>query len=293
MSVAGLMLASCSSEEISAPQTDGTEMNEQLQVSISMNSLARVTDAAYETGDNVGLYIVNYNEDAPGALQASGNHADNAKFTKAVSEWTPATPIYWKDKTTKADFYCYYPYAAGMSTTAYSFAVKEDQSSEANYKASEFLWGKATGVAPTKEAVNITTDRLMSNIIVKLVRGKGFTEEAWAATTICVKVCSTKPAATINLSTGVAIATGAAKEITPLKVSEGYRAMIVPQTITADQPLLNITVNGDTYAYKKAFTFVANKRHHFSITINKIKDGIDIGIGGWGDDGTDHGGTAE
>ena len=35
---------------------------------------------------------------------------DNCKFTFDGTKWNAGNEIYWFDATTKADFYCYYPY---------------------------------------------------------------------------------------------------------------------------------------------------------------------------------------
>ena len=124
-------MVSCSDNVENVPTTPETD---RLPINIS-TTLTRATDLAYETGDKVGIFVVN----EPNSLKASGNHVDNMGFTYSTT-WTPDTPIYWLDQTTKADFYSYHPYAEGVSTTAHTFATKADQSSLVNYKASEFLW---------------------------------------------------------------------------------------------------------------------------------------------------------
>ena len=276
-------MISCSDNVENVPTTPETE---KLPINIS-TTLTRATDLAYETGDKVGIFVVN----EPNALATSGNHVDNMGFTYS-SKWTPDTPIYWLDQTTKADFYCYYPYAEAASTTAHSFATKADQSSLANYKASEFLWGKTTGVTPTEEAVNITTNHTFSNALVILKPGDGFTEATLAAATKSVKICGVKPNATINLATGVATATGNKTNITPYLENGQYRALIVPQT-TAEGALIVVTVDGVDYTLTRSMTFKANKQHKFTVTLNKVNNGVNVGIGGWETDEEDYGGSAE
>ena len=276
-------MISCSDNVENVPTTPETE---KLPINIS-TTLTRATDLAYETGDKVGIFVVN----EPNALATSGNHVDNMGFTYS-SKWTPDTPIYWLDQTTKADFYCYYPYAEAASTTAHSFATKADQSSLANYKASEFLWGKTTGVTPTEEAVNITTNHTFSNALVILKPGDGFTEESLAAATKSVKICGVKTGATINLATGVATANGNATEVTPYLDGAQYRALIVPQG-TAEGALIVVTVDGVDYTLSRSMTFKANKQHKFTVTLNKVSNGVNVGIGGWETDEEDYGGSAE
>ena len=276
-------MISCSESLENTPATPETD---KLPINIS-TTLTRATDSAYEAGDKVGIFVVN----EPNTLVASGNHVDNMGFTYSTT-WTPDTPIYWLDKSTKADFYCYYPYAENVSTTAHTFATKANQSQLADYKASEFLWGKTAGIAPTEEAVNITTNHTFSNMVVILKPGDGFTDATLAAATKSVKICGVKTNASINLTTGVATATGNTTEVTPYLENGQYRALIVPQT-TAEGALVVITVDGVDYTLSRAMTFKANKQHKFTVTINKVSNGVNVGIGGWETDEEDYGGDAE
>ena len=276
-------MVSCSENVDNTPTIPETD---KLPINIS-TTLTRATDSAFEADDKVGIFVVN----EPNALKASSNHVDNMGFTYSTT-WTPDTPIYWLDQTTKADFYCYYPYAEGVSTTAHTFATKANQSQLADYKASEFLWGKVAGVAPTEEAVNITTNHTFSNALVVLKPGDGFTEESLAAATKSVKICGIKTNATINLATGVANATGNATEVTPYLENGQYRALIVPQT-TAEGALIVVTVDGVDYTLTRSMTFKANKQHKFTVTLNKVSNGVNVGIGGWETDEEDYGGDAE
>ena len=162
----------------------------------------------------------------------------------------------------------------------------------ADYKASEFLWGKTAGVTPTEEAVNITTNHTFSNALIILKPGDGFTEATLAAATKSVKICGVKTNASINLTTGVATATGNTTEVTPYLDNGQYRALIVPQT-TAEGALVVITVDGVDYTLSRAMTFKANKQHKFTVTLNKVSNGVNVGIGSWETDEEDYGGDAE
>ena len=284
--VATLMF-SCSENPTPEPEPtpQPTPTPEMWAINIATN-ITRATDTEFENGDKVGIYVVN----EPNALKASGNHADNIGFTYSGS-WSTSTPIYWKDETTKADFYCYHPYASGITNIeAYPFAVKADQSSVTNYKASDFLWGKTAGVPPTKDAVGITVKHAMSNIIVKLVPGNGYTAEDMAKAS--VKVCGLKTNSTINLATGVVTATGDAEEITPMNESNQLRALVVPQSVT-DTDLIKVTIGDKVYTLNQSIEFKSGKQHTCTLTIERTNQGINIGIGGWESGDDDFGGTVE
>ena len=253
----------------------------------------RATDYAFEAGDKIGLFVVNNNADGTsGTLMAQGNHVDNMRFTYSGT-WTPDEQIYWKDETTRADFYLYYPYTTSVaSVSAMPFSTMTDQSSLSAYKASDLLVGITKGIAPTEAAVGITASHVMSQMQITLVAGNGFTEESLAKADVSVKINGIKTQSTVNLATKAVTPAGTATGITPLKEDGSYKALIVPQSV-AEGNLITVTVDGRDYNLKKAFTFESGKRHKFTVTLSKTSNGINVTIDQWEDDGTDNGGTAE
>lgn len=280
-----LVMFSCSETPTPEPEPIPTPTPEKWAINIS-TSITRATDTSFENGDKVGIYVVNN----PNTLAASGNHADNIGFTYS-GNWSPTTPIYWKDETTKADFYCYYPYVSSISNVeAYPFAVNTDQSSIENYKASDFLWGKTTGVAPTTDAVGITVKHAMSNVIIKLVAGNGYTADDMASAK--VTICNLKTNSTINLASGVVTATGDVTEMTPMEESDYHRALVVPQSIS-NADLIKVTIGDKVYTLNQSVEFKSGKQHTCTLTVERTNQGINIGIGGWETESDDFGGTVE
>lgn len=267
--------------------------NQRIPIQISCNQISRANDSTYETNDEVGIFVVNYTNGNPGSLAVSGNQADNERFTFNGTNWTPDETIYWKDQSTAADFYAYYPYSESVNISAHPFSVMADQSTEDNFWASDFLWGKATKVTPTSAAVPIVTNHSLSKILLAIEPGNGFTEESWAAATKSVKICNVKTNATIDLASGVATATGDDGEIIPLATDGGYKAMIVPQTIADNSKLIVVTVDGTEYVYRTGITFKANTQHRFVITVNKKGGNVDVTIGEWEMDENINEGNAE
>lgn len=251
----------------------------------------KATDTGFETNDKVGIFIVNYSGSTPGTLAVSGNHATNISFTFSGSAWTGSSALYWIDETTKADFYCYYPYSPSVSSvTAFPFSVNVNQSIEANYKSSDLLWGKTSAVSPTSAPVPITVKHTMSNLLVYLKPGTGFTQAQLDAATKSIVITNTKPNSTVNLSDGSVTATGTVADISAKQENGYFRALIVPQTVNSVD-LIRITIDGKAFTFKQTIDFISNKQYKCTLTVNKIDEGIDIGIGGWDNDGTDYGGT--
>lgn len=288
--IAGLASASCSSSS-EEPSTPAPSDKLKISISPAVNG-SRATDTAFEQNDRIGVYVVNYNGSTAGSLAAAGNHVDNMAFTYSGT-WNPDSPIYWLDRTTHADFYVYYPYTASISSvSAMPFNLKADQSTEAAYKASDFIAGKAANIAPTESTIAINTRHIMSLVDIKVVAGNGFTSESLAAASLAVKINGVQMQSTINLATLAVTPAGTPQSVTPLLKEERYRALVVPQTV-AEGNLITVTVDGKEYNYTKGFTFTGGKKHTFTITVSKTSTGINVGIDPWESDGSDNGGTAE
>ena len=292
-----IAITSCSSggnetEEI-PPVTHPVVTKKEIKISTNVSGITKATDTGFDTNDKCGLYVVNRGSDnASNTLKATGNHVDNMRFTYSGT-WTPDTPIYWMDNTTHADFYLYFPYQSGISdVNAMSFCVKTDQSSESAYKASELLIGSVKDVAPTESAVVINAKHVLSQMVVNVAAGNGFTTESLAAANVGVTINGTKVSATVDIATSAVSATGDAQSIKPWNTDGAWKALVIPQSV-GETNLITVNVDGKDYNLKKAFTFVSGKSHKFTVTVSKTSNGINVNIDGWETDDTDNGGVAE
>lgn len=278
-------------EVVPSEPSNPAQPTERMPIDIS-TSITRATETAFESGDQIGLFVVNRNADGTQvALQPVGNHVDNMLYTYS-DVWTPATPVYWKDDRTCADFYMYYPYRNTVSSvSAMPFDVAADQSTASAYKAADLLVGSTLNVAPKKQAVGIVAKHVMSQVEIVLKAGNGFTDASLASAEVSLRLNEVKTSATVDLSTAAVTATGTASSLTPYKDGGTYRAIVVPQKVEIGN-LITVTVDGTDYNLKKAFTFTAGKRHTFTVTLAKTGSGIDVSIGAWDVDDTDNGGTA-
>ena len=268
--------------------TDPTDKKMEIRISPSMT---RATDYGFETGDRVGLYVVNYSGSTPGSLSNMGNQVDNMCFTYNGT-WTPDKTITWADDETHADFYLYYPFADVQNVAAHHFSVRADQSTEAAYKASDLMAGKALNVAPSEEAISIPVSHAMSRIAIILEAGNGFTSESLAKADIAVKINGVKCDATINIASGAVTPSGPPISVTPFYTNNEYKALIVPQTVEEGN-LITVTADGRGFNLRKPFTFESAKSHKFTVTLSKTSAGVNVNINPWIEDGEDNGGTAE
>lgn len=293
IAAAALLSCGCKKHEPEQEPTPPPAPQVRIPITLSTDIWTKATDSGYENGDKVGIYTVNQVNGVSGTLVNSGNHLDNTKFSYNGSAWNPDSPVYWKDETTPADFYCYYPYVQTVSdVTALPFSVKADQSTLNDYKTSELLWGKTENAKPSKDPVNITTKHAMSNLLIYVKPGSGYTEETLAAESVSVKITGVKTSAKLNLSTGKVTADGAAEDMVPYKENDYWRALVVPQDIVGTE-LIKVTVGEREYSLVQTVTFQSNKQHKCTMTVNRIGEGVNIGIGGWETDDTDFGETLQ
>lgn len=279
-----MTMTSCS-DEWEGAEDISKEMNRiTLSGEIEQVAVSRVNDSGFCDGDVMGVYIVDYSGSEPGELQNSGNRGNNVRhtFDESAHKWTSAYDIYWKDKTTHIDVYGYYPFGSPENVTAYEFEVQKDQSldtdaeSMGGYEASDFLWGKAANVAPTENVIRLPLKHKMSSAKITLVEGEGFADGEWADLEKNVLVKNVKRNSIVNLATGEVIATGevATTGIIPYQKEDYFRAIVVPQTVSAGTELFSLTVGGMPYVFKKneTFAYISGKMHNFSIKVDKKEE---------------------
>ena len=287
------------------------ELQEGMKIQISGNIrqqfLSRADEAGFCEGDQIGLYGVNYtnNNMVAGTLLDKGNQVDNIRYTydEENEKWTSSTPAYYKDVNTSIDLYGYYPYDVPGSVSEYEFEVATDQNNNGGYAASDFLWAKAEKVKPSDNKVDMSFAHKLACAKVVLTAGTGFEKGEFDKLEKSVLVLNTTHTATINLATGQAAPVGkAAKEgILMMQGTDGFRAIVVPQTITAGKKLFAITIDGVTYHFSKEtdFTYEAGIQSMFTLTVDKNITSEEyeftltnnFSVEQWESDGQDHGGS--
>lgn len=278
---------------------------------IDQVTASRVNDDGFCTGDDIGVFVVNNIDGTSGTLLNDGNQADNVRFVLSEEEgkWISDYPIYYYDKVTPVDMIGYYPYNTNIDdVNNYTFEIKQDQSiTEDNsllggYEASDFLWGMTKSVIPTTERVNIAFRHRMAGIQVELVEGDNWYENEWNSVDKHILVSNTIRKASIDLATGIVTPSGEVEftDIIPAVNGNGWRAIVVPQSIEASVALFKITVNGTSYVFRKNenFEYISGKLHKFTIEVSK-KDisGIECklvseDITPWESETISHNGTA-
>lgn len=78
----------------------GTSYKVLIESTIDQHDNTRVDDSGFCTGDDVGIYLVNYDGDTPGELLVEDNQANNVKFTLGedvlvITIFSDFTPKIW------------------------------------------------------------------------------------------------------------------------------------------------------------------------------------------------------
>ncbi len=279
--MAVMLWSGCNDEEIyieNRPPADTPRIA--IDGVIHQQYITRVDDGGFCDGDRIGIYGVNYTDEnsTAGTLLDEGNQVDNAMYTfdEAAWTWRSQGDVYFKDAVTHIDLYGYYPYGMPESVSAYAFEVRQDQSGanvEDGYAMSDFLWGKTTNVAPTDQKIKIKFSHIMACANVILKEGDGFAEGEFDALDKQVLAVNTMHRSLINLSTGEVTATGKVESegIVMKQSADGFRAVVVPQTVAAGSALFVITVDGVTYRFKRSdnYTYAGGKQQKFTITVSR------------------------
>ena len=280
LTIATLLMMGCENRENIPVVEDGV-----MQIEVLHPSTTRATETAFESGDKIGLYATEYSGDVASPLQISGNWANNVATTYNGSSWTPAKKIFWSEN--KMDVYGYYPYMVPTSIDEHLWSVQLDQSTPetedmlSGYEASDFLWGKATGVSQTDGNVQLQFKHRCSKLVVKLVKGPDYS--GMLPTESELYIHSTVPTATIDFTNGAVTkyVYGEMETIKARRVDDGtFEAIIIPQRMETRRPFLEYIANGVSYLYESTFIFKAGKQHTFELTINSNPDQIEVEVGG-------------
>ncbi len=172
--------------------------------------------------NHAGVYIY-YKDAKDTSTDGAGYGYLNVGYTpQAIAEGKcdlsapTRTPYYPASKSQNIDLYAYAPrqtFTSATQTTepelstrtAVPFTTLQDQSTDANYIASDFIWGTLKNQVPKTKSGNskleIPMNHKMSKIQVKLVEGHSMASKLAGAT---VQINNVQPAGTLDLTTGVA-----------------------------------------------------------------------------------------
>lgn len=249
----------------------------------------KATATAFETGDQMAVFAVEYTSDEAPELQIAGNFLNNECLTFDGAKWLAANKLYWSTKP--CDFYAVYPFQKISYVDAHSFEIAADQSvpetetSLGGYEASDILWAKDEKVSQADGNVQLNFRHLMSKCVVTVTKGEKF--EGEIPDDIVCHIYNTTTSAKLNFAKGSVErdATGQRKTITMKKLSnERFEAIVVPQNIEMRTPLIEVTMGGIAYLLEYTISFKPGYIHTLNLILNtspdqeKIEISIDAGV---------------
>lgn len=277
-----LALVSCSHEEEVNLKADAT-----MSFVVASPNATRVAAGEFEQSDKVGLYVVDYIDDATAApLQISGNRANNEAMVYDGSAWATERPIYWGEQ--KADIYAYYPYMAIENVDDQPFSVALDQSVEDAYELSDLLWAKAEGAKQSDGAVTLPMQHSMSRLVVKIMAGEEYIGSLPEDATVHLHSTVTDAIFTLENGSVVKNPYGGTHSIKMRNLgirtfAEGeavvYEAIVVPQMLETSVPLLEINSKSVSYLLEDMFNFKPGTSYTYTAVLNASTTSIKVDIG--------------
>ena len=237
----------------------------------------RATFQAFEAGDEVSLFAVQWNGETQMPLQVSGNYLNNEKITFDGTTWNPTRTLYWADAP--CDFYALYPFQEEINPIeAYPFAVTPDQNGD-GYEASDLLFAYSENISRSEGPVSMRFKHMMSKVKVNLVKGPSF--EGDFPNDVVAHIYNTVTSCKVNMTAGSIEkdAFGNHQTITMKKISnEQFEAVVVPQNIEMRTPLIELTMGGIAYLLETSLSFRPGYVHTITVTLNTSPDQEQIEI---------------
>lgn len=288
--IAALALTACSNDdEIKVGGDNAILLTSSLNVA-ETRAATDIQTSAFDAGETVDVYITENN----GGNNPTTYPQPIEYSTAAGGALTVGTQYYYPTSGNGVNIYALYPATAA---TGELFTIKEDQSTDANYKASDLMYGKpATNnpVSPSANAVDIQFSHLLSKVTINLIAGANVTSLDGAKVELLGVKPSTMLTAGIN-GHSITDASGTATPITVMTATETVTsgsAIIVPQTLP--EMFLQVTI-GDAVMTGKlrtgAPTLTAGYAYTYDITVNMRGGALEIegSIKPWTDGGTNSG----
>ena len=265
LAAAALSFAACSNNE-----SDNQVQNPDnvIRLNASVGDITRaatdIQGTAFDEGEDIYLEMTatGYDKKTATYTTAAVSEGKNALSVKAGS-----TAFTWPATGTIA-IKAFYPSTVTSETA--SFSVETDQSTLANYKASDLMYSNnITAQVKTDAKVGLEFNHALTKIIVNLTAGTGVEESDIAA---CTVTLSAKKTVTISEGVAGTEANSASADATiTMGTGANNAAIIVPQSYAANANFITVTTAGDhskTFQLTAGKTFYAGKCYTYNLTVN-------------------------
>lgn len=266
----------------------------------STRAANNIQSGQFAAGEKIDVFI---NEAVNAGETATTSYTQPLVYTAggngSMSTSTSDQP-YYPTSGKNVNIYAYYPSGTVTSIDANAevdFTVVADQSSDANYKASDLMYGTPdkNPVGRTKNHVNITFKHLLSKVTVTLKQGAGIKN----LTNAKVELLNVLPTTKLDPSKGtIDEATGTQTEITVMDKGTNLSgsAVVVPQTLNQEvegkRRFIRVTLETGGVLYSQNLTdaegqtiedikMEAGNEYKYEITVNLTSLDIKSSITEW------------
>lgn len=302
-------LASCSNDHvISQPGAEDTPIRIQANVgAVTTKAASNIQDQYFDANEKIGIFLREHLETGETSIISYTQPLEGNVDASTANATISIPTLYYPSNGHGVDCLAIYPKQNGDPATDIknginTFSVKDDQSDNNNYKASDLMFAyKSNTKNSDKKPIELTFGHLLSKIIVEVCVENGGSVDKGVLKDVCVDlksvnktiditvsdmsqtVGSTTPTTTagsVDLTSTVSnetiIKMGKPGVSTDDKKTNEVAAIIVPQTIANNKPFIQVRLNDGnsdyaTYTYNvsdaSGLTFVTGKSYKYTITL--------------------------
>lgn len=278
-------LTACSSDVDQGQQSPFTDLSPDgaVPVTFSVSDLRDITRAAtsivtFNANEKVKVFVKpNGASDYTQYDYKTAAGQSNVSLTLDKNYATnDATPPYFPAGTgTTVQAYAYYPAPAASAAT---FSVADNQTSDANYKASDLMYAEVRTITKgSSEGTNLQMNHLMAQLHLN-VTGVGLTVNR--------VLVNAQRSVTFTPSAGTATATGTASDIVAATAAGDAYVCIPVQPINTVTIKVETGSEGDaattaTFTFTSTDDFEAGKSYPINLTVNATSLGTTTAISDW------------
>lgn len=281
-----LVMGACSSNDPEAPASTGeirlyTEVAAptraaEMPIDLQDTQFAAGTDISVLVTDkgNLSTTLVSYD---PEIYRADG-----------IGGLAPVNKQYYPASGNYVDIWAYHPWDA---QTTEKFSVKADQTSTANYRASDLMWARLADVTKdTPEADRVLKfDHLFTKVIVRLVKGSGVTDAEMNTARITLGDNDLVMGGTFDVPSGSFERDNTDRGTLLIAKDAGtslHAAVVVPQEMDGKKLSVGFVADNavyatQSYAIPAETIYQAGKKYTYTITVNKAELVVTATIEDW------------
>lgn len=227
------------------------------------------------------------------SVSVGGSYKDYYCISVSSSTYTLASsaPGYYPAGTsTTASVFAVYPLkSGGYGTGSQSFSVNTDQTTDANYQASDLIASNTLTYKKGGSNSALTMKHLMSKIVVQVTLASAISSYSITGVSLLntKKTTTFTPGSNSDLSTGNASTAATITIGGTMTSGSSVAAVIPPQVISSGTNLVQVTVkNGNTtytttYKLASNFTCTSGKTYTYNMTIGLADLNSTVTLTGW------------